>query len=601
MNTLPIKDSSVSAFAYVPNDMLRHIFRGGSSEDLISLKDLVLWSLVNQQFHVCIDLSLWNEFASRHPLTQDLDLQRLDILDIKRWIFDVVRKKLIPSDGSALNFFYQPQKWLIKKTTPLSHSKRPNESRLNESCGIKLPLTINNKIFSTNNRSSTDTSVNCAELKISESGTQKMFSLRYPISNSLPTFLNTDVFICYSIPLSPSFMNKPNVCACDLASDNVCGPYSHVMQVQILSEDLHSFETLKFIVDPKDTKVELKKGCFKIIQKENETLINYSVIPILKTLESLKRLEKHSLHNPSNQICVLREFIPENAKIPSKFICQITGQIMMDPVRDSCSGSDGGHIFEREGILAFLSKGKPSKIDQKLELGKTTFALCPFTNIKMPGLERRSYHQEKIIEQETVLVDGNNVALPTQNYVLDYKVNSENTLVPDKDLQAQILEWLKKEVFEIQFQNFSETRKAAIYEALYWIQGIRPSYYGIGEDAFHGRKKQSSTTYEKISALFYVLCRKAGAGTYSRDHLFCSGSENSKTSSFEEHFSLVPDSSKSEIYKHLYEIQKPSNSYWGIGEDAFHDRNGQSSTIAEKLEALRRHLHEAEIEALDCF
>ena len=589
MNTLPIKDSSVSAFAYVPNDMLRHIFRGGSSEDLISLKDLVLWSLVNQQFHVCIDLSLWNEFASRHPLTRNLDLQRLDILEVKQWIFDVVRKKLIPCDGSPLRLFRAPPKWFIEKTTPLSHSRH-----LNESCKTNLPITVNNKNFSTTNNTIDPRSYGPSELKIHElnSGKRETFTLPFPISNSFPAFLNPDVFICYSVPLVNGRFDPFSF---------EFDPKNHVMQIRSISGHPYYSEALSLNLDPKDTKVELKKGCITIIGKEIETIINYAILPISRLLKTLKWLEKYDLHHPSNQICVLREFIPENAKIPSKFICQITGQIMMDPVRDSCSGSDGGHIFEREGILAFLSKGKPSKIDQKLELGKTTFALCPFTNIKMPGLERRSYHQEKIIEQETVLVDGNNVALPTQNYVLDYKVNSENTLVPDKDLQAQILEWLKKEVFEIQFENFSEYDKSIVYTSVCDTRGAPLFCDRIAEkDAFHGRNKRSLTIYEKINALFHLLCTRHLTG-YADDHLFNSGYEYVKMSSFEKAFSLVPDSSKCEIYRHLYEIQKPSNSYWGIGEDAFHDRNGQSSTIAEKLEALRRHLHEAEIEALDCF
>ena len=59
----------------------------------------------------------------------------------------------------------------------------------------------------------------------------------------------------------------------------------------------------------------------------------------------------------------------------------------------------------------------------------------------------------------------------------------------------------------------------------------------------------------------------------------------------------LPSVFQQEIYSHLCVIQGRQVSA-ELGEDAFHDRNGQSSTIAEKLKAVRRCLQEAELDAL---
>lgn len=60
-------------------------------------------------------------------------------------------------------------------------------------------------------------------------------------------------------------------------------------------------------------------------------------------------------------------------------------------------------------------------------------------------------------------------------------------------------------------------------------------------------------------------------------------------------FFRLPCSFRNKIYGHLYEIQNPPNPYWQIGEHAFHNEKGQSSTTQEKLRALRRCLEGVKI------
>jgi hypothetical protein len=59
-------------------------------------------------------------------------------------------------------------------------------------------------------------------------------------------------------------------------------------------------------------------------------------------------------------------------------------------------------------------------------------------------------------------------------------------------------------------------------------------------------------------------------------------------------FSRMPKAARNKIYGELYKILKASNliqnDYWGCAEHAFHDIQGQSSTFAQKAQAIRNYL-----------
>ncbi len=60
-----------------------------------------------------------------------------------------------------------------------------------------------------------------------------------------------------------------------------------------------------------------------------------------------------------------------------------------------------------------------------------------------------------------------------------------------------------------------------------------------------------------------------------------------------ERFLRMPKTAKHVIYGKLYEVLKPfANDYWGCGEDAFHNINGQSSPRTEKAQAIREYLND---------
>jgi hypothetical protein len=64
-------------------------------------------------------------------------------------------------------------------------------------------------------------------------------------------------------------------------------------------------------------------------------------------------------------------------------------------------------------------------------------------------------------------------------------------------------------------------------------------------------------------------------------------------------FSLLPSSIKTSVYFHLFQIQKPMNAGGEIQENAFYDRDGETSTIAEKTEAVQRCLLELQRKVIE--
>ena len=146
--------------------------------------------------------------------------------------------------------------------------------------------------------------------------------------------------------------------------------------------------------------------------------------------------------------------------------------------------------------------------------------------------------------------------------------------------------YLRNQFFVNDFEHLSCEAREAFFYYLFEIQKPINPYSGIGEDAYFHRNGQSCTFGEKIQARKLALEKEAS-------------SFELRMKPFYKRFSELPCSTKNAIYFHLFHIQKPSQPYWGIAEDAFHHRNGQSSTSAEKIEALRCCSRVAQVNTID--
>jgi hypothetical protein len=155
----------------------------------------------------------------------------------------------------------------------------------------------------------------------------------------------------------------------------------------------------------------------------------------------------------------------------------------------------------------------------------------------------------------------------------------------DKGLQAQILEWLKREVFENQLDQLPDLERFTIGSEL-------SRYLNRPNNPYSESSAKNTLEQAKILALhhhlYYVRHTSLIPDPLSSFHL---------KPKLMEAFAKLPPEFQQEIYSHLCEIQGRESSV-KLGEDAFHGRNGASATIAEKLEAVRRCMNEAELDAL---
>jgi hypothetical protein len=565
-----------------------------------SAKDLIIWSTVNKQFYICAhDINLWKNFAQQHSIAHCQSGR-----EIKQIIVEIARGKFCDKNNIDGNLFQIkiPQQFM---TCPPKASSQ------------EFPIKINERTYSMTSD---------FYLKYSypnSSVIDQQIALDGCLNDTSIVNFNSD-FIVYSINHNGSYWGTGRQGREQWITDR-CG-YTDVKIIPLDPLRLNFTLYPDFLRDCSDfggkncniiyskfnaaiTNIQSTSGNICITDKSEITFTNYSIIPLRKVLKKFTEIERNEI---ADQIFILREFLSPKVKIPDEFFCVITGQILLNPVRDHCGGENGGHVFEEMVILKALSEGLP--LPKKPELGVITAGLCPFTNSAMPDLQRTSlnYVSDTVVVS-VELDDGSVRRIPTQKYTTRYDVDSSRALIPDEELQSKILEWLKSEVFGEQFNCLSDEKKNSVYGHLFQIQKYSHSYWGIAEDAFHNRNGQSSTTAEKIEALRNSLIETHASRTFLGFAYTSKGIESQSlgiipytldekvirlTRDFSE-FYYLPPSIKNQIYSHLFQIQKPSHAYWGISEDAFHDQNGQSSTVAEKIEAMRCCLREIQINVID--
>ena len=216
-------------------------------------------------------------------------------------------------------------------------------------------------------------------------------------------------------------------------------------------------------------------------------------MPLVKALNLLKMIDQ-------DQICLLREFVSSTAKVPPNFFCPVLGEIMSNPVRDRCGGKNGGCLCDKETFLRSFAEGQALLTPPKL--GREFPAKCPFSTKLMPSIARTCSSIRKEIEDETVIVDGEeNVTVSTPKFIPCFSLNTNGGLTHDIQLQGEILAWLQNQVFKVEFKKWPEARKNAYYEELYHVLKPANPYWAIAEHAFHGLNEQCATMEQKVAAL----------------------------------------------------------------------------------------------------
>jgi hypothetical protein len=155
----------------------------------------------------------------------------------------------------------------------------------------------------------------------------------------------------------------------------------------------------------------------------------FSALPPSQKLEVLHPLS--ILH----QIILLKECLNPDGDIPDLFRDVLTMDLFTDPVRDQCGGD--GHVFERSAILQHCSKDTIK--DSEIEIVRTDApALCP--------LNRQALNVQRIFQSQSDLPNQDNWTYERTFYVKAIPNKKGEGLVPDLDLQNEILHWLKTQL-----------------------------------------------------------------------------------------------------------------------------------------------------------
>ena len=478
--------SAKNPFSAVPDEDLCRIFQ------YLKVQGLISCSFVCKRFYDCSnDTSVWRwvvcKNPSEHYLSQE-DLSKLGLKqlildhfsgpDIKRIILDLFRNRVRPRNAEFFVFEQSPpnlESWQKSPAATLPLEFKGNRYLIHEG-GEKTDMGDDYYICEEWSE---------LEIKNAESNeTQKRIRLKGVVDTNNAVATDGEIFI-YS------------------HSNEIWGEKSTKTKLVWLTGTGSEEKTLTR-EPPEDYSVEIKKGVVCLANSREAINFNYAIIPLTELLSTLKKMEKGSFDNPSNQIAVLSQHVSFTEKVPKEFICLKTNRIMWEPVQ-----LGDGEWIEKEA----LSKGKL---------------------------------------QATI----------------------------DKKLQVKILAWLNREAFEKPFDQLSQEEKALI--------------------DWHINKENTSKGATAIPAAdqlyLHLYCRWHNVAIPPRLLMGCGYYKPELMQAFVK----LPSVFQQEIYSHLCVIQGRQVSA-ELGEDAFHDRNGQSSTIAEKLDAVRRCVHEVELDALGYF
>lgn len=128
------------------------------------------------------------------------------------------------------------------------------------------------------------------------------------------------------------------------------------------------------------------------------------------------------------------------------------------------------------------------------------------------------------------------------------------------------------------FSKLPQEEKNAVYMELFRTKEFSEPYWGCAEEAFHNRNGNSATVEQKAQAIKNHLVQRLIP--------YFSANDPSRMALF----SQLPQEIQNSIYGELYLIVPFYSSYWGCAEDAFHDRNGQRSSVQQKLQAFQAYL-----------
>jgi hypothetical protein len=246
--------------------------------------------------------------------------------------------------------------------------------------------------------------------------------------------------------------------------------------------------------------------------------------------------------------------LPETSEIPPNFLCALSGKIMSNPVRDRCVyrnnlkdrefGKEALQNFDAERVTIAQRQGasEHQNSEAKLTQPKTDSSGC--FGIK----EGHVFEKEAILKfLSQQLAPAGDALCPISGQVMPNIIRKCLNLNPgESEVVVTINNGLAGDV-------------SLQREILAWLQN------------------QVGPNREREIADLKDRCMK----------------------SFMQAFSLVPPSYQQEVYGHLCDIQQPAHFYDGMGAHSFHGYQGQSSTLEEKMEALRRCIQREEIAALE--
>lgn len=135
-----------------------------------------------------------------------------------------------------------------------------------------------------------------------------------------------------------------------------------------------------------------------------------------------------------------------------------------------------------------------------------------------------------------------------------------------------------KEGMEL-FAKMSKEQQQGVYKEL----ANNHTFQGSAEDVFYELNGQSFTPQQKALAIENYLIQNIV-------DLLKSCDEKSAQTALSL-FNRMPKEQKERIFEELYKLNIHTHEYWGCAEHVFYDREGQSSTLLQKAEAIQNYVN----------